>query len=268
MTGVDESYRTLLTDNRSGSSEILKQTAEWVRQCIQENRNPSEIHQVLMNICRAHPAMALLQNFAASFSNKEAQSVDAVDLWMRNYQEHETRACHDFSRLLTGYSNVLVHSYSHLLYESLRMSPKKLNIFCTESRPAMEGRVLAEKLATTHHRIQLVTDMAAFDLISQVEILAFGCDSVTPRGIVNKIGTAPLAEIAQLRGRMNYFVATTEKVLRVWDDQFLMRQGPPEEIYTGTADVKIENRYFDLTPADYVSGLVMETGISRTFEYA
>jgi len=111
----------------------------------------------------------------------------------------------------------------------------------------------------------LITDMAAFSVVSRVEILAFGCDSVTPRGIVNKIGTAALAEIGQRQGRMNYFIGTTEKVLEAWEDDFLLRQGARDEIYDGNGSVHVENYYFDLTPPSNISGLFLETGISRMF---
>src|SRR5687768_7921015 len=104
MAGVDESYRTLLTDNHSGSSEILKQTVEWIRESVQEDRNASEILQDLGSICRAHPAMALLHNLAAALSNTTSLSLERVDLWMQAYQEHEAMACREFSHLLSGFS--------------------------------------------------------------------------------------------------------------------------------------------------------------------
>jgi translation initiation factor 2B subunit (eIF-2B alpha/beta/delta family) len=64
---------------------------------------------------------------------------------------------------------------------------------------------------------------------------------------------------------MNYYIGTTEKVLESWKDDFLLRQGSRDEIYEGDGSVHVENYYFDLTPASYISGLFLETGISRMF---
>lgn len=264
MSRVDEIYQTLLKDNSSGSSDLLKKTADWIQEALRQGHEQKQIVANLEALCKAHPAMALLQNFSIFF-HTVALSPERIQEWMEMYHKHEIAACNNFSAHLSHFTNILVHSYSGLLYQSLKNVSSTLNIFCTESRPVMEGRSLAEKLSHSHHKVYLITDMAAFSVISRVEILAFGCDSITPHGIVNKIGTSAMAEIAQRQGRMNYFVGTTEKVLETWEDSFLLRQGNREEIYKGNGSVHVENYYFDLTPPVHISGLFLETGISRMF---
>jgi translation initiation factor 2B subunit (eIF-2B alpha/beta/delta family) len=108
--------------------------------------------------------------------------------------------------------------------------------------------------------------MAAFSVIQRVELLAFGCDSITPRGIVNKLGTAALAEIGLRQGKLSYFLGTTEKILNSWNDDILLRQGSRDEIYKKDGSIQIENYYFDLTPPEFAGGLFLETGISRMYE--
>lgn len=264
MARVDEAFQALMSDHESGSSDILKKTVEWLRESLDKGRIISEIRADLAALSKAHPSMGLLHNFSLSFAKEELNRAN-IDFWMETYHEHESSACREFSMQLSHFTNVLIHSYSGLLYESLKNVPNTLNIFCTESRPVYEGRSFAEKLSDTHHKIYLITDMAAFAVIPRVEIMAFGCDSITPRGIINKIGTAALAQIAQRQGRMNYFVGTTEKVLNKWDDSFLMRQGPRDEIYKGSRAVQVENYYFDLTPPAYIDGVVLESGLARIY---
>jgi translation initiation factor 2B subunit (eIF-2B alpha/beta/delta family) len=264
MSRVDEVYQTLLANHSSGSSDLLKLTTDWIQAALREGQEESQILRNLDGLCRFHPSMALLQNFS-KFFHEIPLSPRRIQAWMKMYLKHEKAACQKFSAHLSNFTNVLVHSFSGLLHQSLKNVPNTLNIFCTESRPVLEGRSFAEKLSRSHHKVYLVADMAAFSVISRVEILAFGCDSITPRGIVNKIGTAAMAEIAQRQGRMNYFIGTTEKVLESWKDDFLLRQGSRDEIYEGDGSVHVENYYFDLTPASYISGLFLETGISRMF---
>ncbi|MCI0605814.1 hypothetical protein L0156_22740 [bacterium] len=264
MTRVDETYQTLLANNYSGSSDLLRLTIDWIQETLREGQEEKQILLNLQTLCKAHPAMALLQNFS-NFFRKIPLSPQRTQAWLEMYHKHETTACHKFSAHLSNFTNILVHSYSGLLHRSLKSVPNTLNIFCTESRPVLEGRSLAEKLSDSHHKVYLITDMAAFSVLSRVEVLAFGCDSITPRGIVNKIGTAALAELAQRQGRMNYFIGTTEKVLDSWEDDFLLRQGSRDEIYEGNGSVHVENYYFDLTSPPNISGLFLETGISRMF---
>lgn len=267
MSRVDEIYQTLLVNNASGSSDLLKLTADWLRDALREGQPEKQILSNLEALCKAHPSMALLQNFSRFFHNIPP-SPQRIHAWMEMYHKHETAACHAFSQHLSNFTNLLVHSYSGLLYQSITNVSNSLNVFCTESRPALEGRMLAQKLSKTHHKVYLISDMAAFSVISRVEVLAFGCDSITSRGIVNKIGTAALAEISQRQGRMNYFLGTTEKVLENWEDDFLLRQGSRNEIYEGNGSVHIENYYFDLTPRSCISGLFLETGVQGYFDDA
>jgi translation initiation factor 2B subunit (eIF-2B alpha/beta/delta family) len=264
MQRVDELYQTLLVNNESGSSELLRLSIEWVQASLQQDRASGDILEDLQRLRNAHPAMALLRNFT-NFVSEMPLNHERVQNWSKLYSEHEAAACMHFANHLSAFTNILVHSYSGLLHRSLMMVEKSLNIFCTESRPVMEGRRLAEKLSKAHHKVFLISDMAAFSVIQRVEILAFGCDSITPRGIINKIGTAALAEFGQRQGRMNCFIGTTEKVLGDWDDDFLLRQGPREEIYSGDEVVQVENYYFDLTPSSFVGRLFLETGNSRIF---
>ena len=269
MGHVDEAYQTLLNDNTSGSSDVLKRTIEWLHPLLASgDPNETEILAKLDLLCEAHPSMALLRTFSAHFHTVPLKPVE-MDAWMVRYREHEVSACQHFSAHLSNFTNILVHSYSGMLYQSLKNVLKRLNIYCTESRPAFEGRFLAEKLAAhTNHKIYLIADIAAFSVLPRVEITAFGCDAITPRGIVNKLGTATIAEIAQRQGRMNYFIGTSEKVLEDWNDDFLLRHGSREEIYKGNLPVQIENYYFDLTPPPYVGGLFLETGLQGCFDDA
>jgi translation initiation factor 2B subunit (eIF-2B alpha/beta/delta family) len=268
MSRVDESYQTLLTDNHSGSSEILKGTVEWLRHALESNlQRETELLEKLEALRKAHPSMALLQNLWNYFQ-KASLTLPELEARIAVYDEHEQSACLQFSAFLSNFTNILIHSYSGMLYQSLRNVSGSLNIYCTESRPAFEGRALAEKLAETHHKVFLITDLAAFSILPRVEITAFGCDSITPRGIVNKIGTAALAETAQRQGRMNYFIGTSEKVLENWNDDYLLRQGSREEIYRGNSSVQVENYYFDLTPPPCVGGLFLETGLQGYFDDA
>jgi translation initiation factor 2B subunit (eIF-2B alpha/beta/delta family) len=265
MTRTDEAYQALLADNHSGSSELFKATIEWIELALCAKQGEKQIMAALKQLGKTHPAMALLDNFCGFF-RQIPLSTSRLHAWMQKYRKHEADACKNFASLLSNFTNILVHSNSGLLFKSIRSVSKTLNVFCTESRPAMEGRSLAEKLADSAHKVYLITDMAAFSVIPRIEVLAFGCDSITPRGIVNKLGTSALAEIAQRQGKMNYFVGTTEKILDHWNDDILLRQGSRDEIYDKNGSIQVENYYFDLTPPELLGGVFLETGISRIYE--
>ncbi len=253
-------FQKLIDDNLSGSSTILRMTIDWMLISLEDGVNGESILNDLQSICRHHASMALIHNLYRSFF-AEPVNEGRIHEWLETYKRHEADACRHFASHLSNVKTVLVHSNSSLLLTSLKSTSTPLTIFCTESRPAFEGRVLAEALCGTQHTVYVISDMAAFSVIPRVDLLAFGCDSITEHGIVNKMGTAPLTQIARLRGKRNYFVATSEKWLPNWNDSLLKRQGPLEEIYHGPLAVQTENYYFDLTRPGEIDGVFWETGL-------
>jgi translation initiation factor 2B subunit (eIF-2B alpha/beta/delta family) len=259
MPKTVKSLDNLLKDRVSGSSTILKNTVGWVLAQIKKREKLGKIRSGLKSLCASHPSMALLQSFCRHFDTATLTKGE-VERWMEIYQKHEEDACRHFAEYLSRYSTILAHSNSSLLSRSLLSVTKSLQIYCTEGRPAFEGKTLAESLSRSKHKVALVTDIAAFALLPQVEILAFGCDVITTRGVVNKIGTAALAQSGRLVGKDSCFVGTTEKIVQEWNEIFLLRQGSASEIYSGKQPVQVQNYYFDLTPPDLVRYVFLETG--------
>lgn len=257
--GSFDLYASILTDNQSGSSGILRNAVDWLCDSLASGADPRDIMSGLREICQRHGSMALLQNLKTALL-EQPLTISAIQEWMENYRKHEQEACRHFSERLTEHRDILVYSNSGILESSLVKVPIKLHVYCMESRPGREGIVLAEKLARSHHRVTLLTDLAAFSVIERVDALAFGCDAITPQGIVNKIGTAALAAAARATGTKNYFVGTSEKKLDFWKKEYLDHQGSREEIYSGDEPIQVQNFYFDLTPLEYVSDLFLESG--------
>jgi len=119
---------------------------------------------------------------------------------------------------------------------------------------------MAETFARSKHKVVLLTDIAAFRIIPVVDLLAFGCDAVTTRGVINKIGTAALAQAGKISGKESFFVGTSEKVVQDWNDQLLQRHGTTKELYGGKLPLQVQNYYFDLTPPELVRYVFLETG--------
>jgi translation initiation factor 2B subunit (eIF-2B alpha/beta/delta family) len=259
MPRTVKSLKSLLQDSESGSSDLLQVVVSWVLTEIKKKGGTERVRAGLNDLSSRHSAMALLGCFSRHFQTT-APTKDAIEKWMKSYQKHEEDACQHFAEYLSRYRNILVHSNSGLLSRSLLTVPESLQIYCTESRPSLEGKSLAETFARSKHKVVLLTDMAAFRVIPEVDLLAFGCDAITTRGVVNKIGTAALAQAAKISNKDSYFVGTTEKVVPEWKDSFLERQGLTKELYSGKQPLQVQNYYFDLTPPELVRYVFLETG--------
>ncbi len=128
MTRVDESYQTLLANNYSGSSDLLKSTIQWLQEAFREGQTENQVRLDLEGLCKAHPSMALLHNLSA-FLHKISPNPQRIDAWMDMYQKHEAAACKKFAKHLSNFTNILVHSFSGLIYESLKNVPTSSEYF-------------------------------------------------------------------------------------------------------------------------------------------
>jgi translation initiation factor 2B subunit (eIF-2B alpha/beta/delta family) len=256
------SLKELISNDTSGSSEILKRAIETINQSLDAGSRPIALLDDLTMLCNFHPSMVALSNLRKYLISKGI-SKGTIQSWFHTYQEHEESACQHFAAHLEQYDQVLVHSNSGLLLRSFQMMKRRIKIFCTESRPAFEGILLAQQLSRAGHNVTVTTDMGAFPLIRQMDALAFGCDGLTKRGIVNKIGTSALAFAARPIGKNTFFIATSEKFAENWEDTYLLRHGPGDQLYVGKEGISVQNFYFDLTPPEFVSGLFLEDGLRK-----
>jgi translation initiation factor eIF-2B subunit delta len=167
--------------------------------------------------------------------------------------------------LLGESSRVLTHSRSSTVMEALHLAAnqgRQLEVVCTESRPIYEGRVVAASLAEQGIGATLIADSAAGHFVSQVDLVMVGADSVSTDGVVNKIGTYPIALAARAQGVPFYTLCGAEKFLPTDYPHFRVEPKDPQEVWPEhPEEVTVLNLYFDVTPLTYVRGVVTERGI-------
>ncbi|MGH8127779.1 MAG: S-methyl-5-thioribose-1-phosphate isomerase [Gammaproteobacteria bacterium] len=143
----------------------------------------------------------------------------------------------------------------------------------TETRPWLQGaRLTAWELATAEVPATLMTESAAGGLAARGEIdwLIVGADRIAANGdVVNKVGTAPLAELTHLGGGRLMVVApfSTVDLALARGSEVTIEQRAGEEVWRATqaaevpAGIAIANPAFDVTPAQRVDCLVTERGL-------
>jgi len=110
---------------------------------------------------------------------------------------------------------VFAYSFSSTVLSSLlyaRSQGKVFRVVCTESRPSMEGRKLAARLAAGGIEVTHTFDTALGLLLSECSIALMGADAIGKPGLVNKMGSFPLAATCKSLGIPLYSCAGTEKL--------------------------------------------------------
>ncbi|HMO15284.1 MAG TPA: S-methyl-5-thioribose-1-phosphate isomerase [Pirellulaceae bacterium] len=161
------------------------------------------------------------------------------------------------------------------VFFSAQDAGKKISVFVDETRPLLQGaRLTSWELMQRGIDATLICDSMAAQVMREgrVDAVITGADRIAANGdSANKIGTYSLAVLARHHGIPFYIAAPSSSFDLSLEsgDEIPIEQRAPEEITEGfgcrtaPAGIKVYNPAFDVTPADYISGIITERGIIR-----
>jgi methylthioribose-1-phosphate isomerase len=137
-------------------------------------------------------------------------------------------------------------------------------VWVDETRPLLQGaRLTTYELARAGIPYRLITDSSAGTLMARgmVERVVVGADRIAANGdVANKVGTYPLAVLAQRHGVPFYVAAPLSTVdpATPAGDAIPIEERDPGEV---AANQPALNFAFDVTPAELVTAIVTEAGV-------
>jgi methylthioribose-1-phosphate isomerase len=155
-------------------------------------------------------------------------------------------------------------------------------VWVSETRPRLQGaRLTAWELAEEGVRHALVADGACADLMrrGEVDLILTGADRIAANGdVANKIGTYDKACAARVHGVPLYVAAPRTTIDRATAngaaieieqrsaDELLWIEGATAaggiaRVRVAPAGTAARNPAFDVTPAEFVAGIVTEVGV-------
>ncbi len=210
---------------------------------------------------------------------KEANAIVAEDVRLnRALGSHGSTLLKDGARVLThcnaGALATAGHGTALGVIRSAVEGGKKISVIVDETRPFLQGaRLTAWELQQDAIPVTLIADNAAGFLMSRGEIDAVivGADRVAANGdVANKIGTYSVAVLAR-RHAIPFYVAcplsTIDRKIASGPDIPIEERSPDEVTGFGSMrwappEVKARNPVFDVTPADLVTALITEKGVT------
>ncbi|MFY9226758.1 MAG: hypothetical protein WAQ98_29050 [Blastocatellia bacterium] len=285
---IDEKIKQKLIDiaqdNSSGSSELAKRAAMTLLEIVADlHEVPNAPVQSLRTpilifakaLLQAQPKMATLFNLvnrALLVINSQivfGEAKAALEKYIHNFLSisGSDSVSERFQSIITENTIVLTYSYSATVNRaliSIKQQGINFEVFCSESRPIMEGRKTAQILANAGIGVTFIVDAAILFALQRSNIVIFGADAVTTEGVVNKIGTMLIALAARHFNKPCYVLADSTKFLpssyRLMTEEIHKQEeiwpDPPSEII-------VFNRYFETIPLEFFSGVVTEYGILK-----
>jgi translation initiation factor 2B subunit (eIF-2B alpha/beta/delta family) len=281
---LKKQLQKLSNDSIHGSTFITKKAIELIKKYVSTSmRNDGFsiiiLQKILTKIVRSQPSMALLLNFSNnllyfidSLAKEEIADEDKINHiihFIVTFEKSLNQAEKTISRLTTdelrSVSPIATYSSSKTVQnaiESIAKKQKSVQIYCAESRPKNEGAKLARHLSKKEIEVFLMTDATLFSLISKVKAVIIGADAITNQGIINKIGSKPLVQLANKKDVKVYCICSTHKIMPFEYSLQKESEKPSTDILDETNnDVNVINYYFDMTPHELFTGIITENGI-------
>lgn len=255
----------LASDRQSGASELLQEAIGILRDARAAAVRTTTVARAIV---RAQPSMAPLWNAAL-----EAVAADHDPERFDRFAQRVTRAPDALARFAVecfqdggaGPLRLVTISLSRsveVVLDAVRRN-RPIRVSCSESRPALEGRRFASRLAAAGVPVTLFSDAAIAHALAAADAVVLGADAVGPEWFINKTGSRMLAAAAVQQGVPVYLAATRDKFVgHAVGGRLLIREGAPGELWeTPPGGVEVRNPYFESTPLDVVTAVISDVGV-------
>jgi translation initiation factor 2B subunit (eIF-2B alpha/beta/delta family) len=284
---IQNLIKEIEVDNTSGASEFIDKVLEIIKIKLKLIVDPhvemkNEIIMLSKQIIALRPSMATLIN-TIGYLIHDLDDINKI-LIKERLNKFSTKMKKKKEYLESNFNiflkkhkkfplKVMIISYSSTIMNLLlRNKEFEFEIYVLESRPLLEGQKVAEILAS-HFKTHLIIDAAIGNFIDEVDIILVGVDSILKDGsIINKVGTFPLAALAGSKKIDVYGICDSYKynLKSHYGYSVLIEEKPTNEIYDKeikNKNLEVHNYYFDITPPEYISGIISDLGILSIHEF-
>ncbi|MBK9099209.1 MAG: hypothetical protein IPM14_14040 [bacterium] len=159
---------------------------------------------------------------------------------------------------LRNLNKIITLSRSGTVIEILKLWHQKnkgIKIVVCESRPKFEGRLMAESLAKSGIRTELITDAMMSVYILKVDAAIIGADSTLKNGnVINKVGSKSLALLCKEYRKPFFVVATKSKSSAT--NRFKPAREDPKEVFNKRMEnLSVSNIYFEEVERKFITNI-------------
>jgi len=256
---VDNKLKSILIDNTSGSTEILENIIDYLLDNLDKIN-----YRFISSLKEDFKSFQVVEYFLKQTQEIIKRSeINVLQIFLTNY----TKQINQELNLL--FQNSIPHLKNKTKFVTISNSKTIENIFNSyskikpnievtilESRPKLEGRILANKLAENGLKINLITDAMASNAVENCESVVVGADKILKSGnVINKTGSRNLAILAKYFGKPFLVLADKNKFCN--HNNFVKIKNTAKEIWdVGTSNIEINNYYFEIIERELITNII------------
>lgn len=257
---IPSGLKVILNDKKSGSNLLLE---NLIRFFLNNLNNISNLKLFLPLLRKEFAPFAGIVNFLKGLEKQN--SVEAVKEYLNREMNSDEkiyqRIYKKLSPLVKGHKRILTLSNSRTVlkvFTLFKKENKSLTVFVAESRPKLEGRIMAKELAKEKIKVELITDAMLPAFIEKSDSVIIGADQLLRTGnIVNKTGSRNAAILCKEFGKPFYVIADKRKKAKAV--KYTPDKKPAAEVWrTKDARVKVHNYYFEEMEKKYITRVITD----------
>jgi translation initiation factor eIF-2B subunit delta len=189
---------------------------------------------------------------------------------LKHLDESQNKINNYVLKLIKNNDVIFTHCHSTNVVNALiyaKKKGKKFEVYNTETRPLFQGRKTAKELRNVGIKVTMFVDSALGVALSReqgtkkVDKVFLGADALLKTGVINKIGSEVIANIAGDNKIPVYIVANSWKFTK---KKTLLEIRGLNEIWDKVPKgIKLRNLAFEFVPKKYISGIITEFGIMK-----
>uniref|UniRef100_A0A2C9JGQ9 Translation initiation factor eIF2B subunit alpha n=1 Tax=Biomphalaria glabrata TaxID=6526 RepID=A0A2C9JGQ9_BIOGL len=190
----------------------------------------------------------------------------------QSFMDKMIKARESIAKLAAGFiddgATILTHGHSRVVLEVMKTAAnqkKRFTVYVTESSPDKSGYQMEKELTKLGIPTVVILDFGIGYIMEKVQLVMVGAEGVMESGgIINKIGTYPIAICAKQMNKPFYVVTESFKFVREYPlnqmdvpDRFKYRASKLKS----SKDLSKEHPIVDYTPPEYIDLLFTDLGV-------
>lgn len=215
----------------------------------------------IAQISQARPTEPLLQNALRILKKSKDKRLAGKKL-VKYIENSKKEIAMNGAELIKKDMNIFSHCHSSSVIEILKYAKKKQKknfiVYTLEVEPLLQGRQTAKDLAEAGIKVVVFPDLAADEAIKNCDLFLFGADAFLPKGVINKIGTKILCDLAKHHKIPRYSCGVELKYTK----KIKIEKRNGKEVWDQkNKNISVINPAFDFTQKNLLTGVVSESGV-------
>jgi ribose 1,5-bisphosphate isomerase len=200
------------------------------------------------------------------------------DELINHFSEAQDKINKNVLKLVSSNDILFTHCHSTNVIKSLifaKHHKKNFQVYTTETRPLYQGRRTSKELNRAGIRVTQFVDSAMATFIEKENKkdkffstkIFLGADAILEKGIINKVGSKAIAQIAYNNKIPVYIIADSWKYS---PKDFPLEERNFHEVWKNiprNSHIKVRNPAFEFVPKKYIKAVVTDLGILNYKEF-